>query len=118
MIGHTSLWEVVGTDLLGTISCTDLASTHFCFGIVTLLLFHIVQLRFQDGKSLCLILDLGFLGLAVNHNTGRIMGQTNRRVCRIHTLAPITGRTHHVNTDILILNHNINIVFHLRHYCY
>ena len=27
VIGHTSLWEVVSTDLLRTVSCTDLASS-------------------------------------------------------------------------------------------
>ena len=34
VVGHTALWEVVGTDLLGTVSGTDLAAAFFCFGIL------------------------------------------------------------------------------------
>ena len=38
MVCDTSLWEIISTDLFGTITCTYLAASHFCFGIVTLLL--------------------------------------------------------------------------------
>ena len=34
MVGHTALWEVVGTDLLGTVSGTDLAAAFFCLGVL------------------------------------------------------------------------------------
>ena len=34
VVGHTSLWEVIGTDLLGTISRTDLASSFLRFCIL------------------------------------------------------------------------------------
>ena len=37
MIGYTSLWEVIRTDLLGTVTCTNLALTQVCFRIMTLL---------------------------------------------------------------------------------
>ena len=37
VIRHASLWEVVGTDLLRTVSGTDLASSGLCFRIVGLL---------------------------------------------------------------------------------
>ena len=36
VIRHTSLWEVVGTDLLRTVSCSDLTLTKLCFRIVGL----------------------------------------------------------------------------------
>ena len=38
VIRHTSLWEVVGTDLLRTVSCSDLTLTKLCFRIVGFLL--------------------------------------------------------------------------------
>ena len=38
VIRHTSLWEVVGTDLLGTVSGTDLAAAHLRLRIMALLL--------------------------------------------------------------------------------
>ena len=44
VIRHTSLREVVGTDLLGTVTGTDLAATHLSLRIVTLLLLDIVEL--------------------------------------------------------------------------
>ena len=44
VIRHTSLREVVGTDLLGTVTGTDLAAAHLSLRIVTLLLLDIVEL--------------------------------------------------------------------------
>ena len=58
MIGDTALREVVGTDLLGAVSGTDLTSSHLRFRIMTLLLLQVIELCFQKGKSLCLILKL------------------------------------------------------------
>ena len=63
MIRHTSLWEVVGTDLLRTVSGTDLAAAHLCFRIVSLLLLDVIQLGFQQCECLRLVLDLGLLGM-------------------------------------------------------
>ena len=34
MISNTSLWEVIGADLLRAVSGTDLASAFFCLGIL------------------------------------------------------------------------------------
>jgi len=44
VIRHTSLREVVGTDLLGTVTGTDLAAAHLSLRIVALLLLDIVEL--------------------------------------------------------------------------
>ena len=44
VIRHTSLWEVVGTDLLGTVTGTDLAAAHLSLCIMALLLLNIVEL--------------------------------------------------------------------------
>ena len=118
MVGYSSLWEVVGSDLLGTVSGTDLASSHFCFCVMTLLLLQIIQFSFQQSKCLGLILQLGFLGLAVNYNTCGIMGQTHCRVCGINTLPTVSRCSHHVDPDILIINNNINIIIYLRHNCH
>ena len=44
VIRHTSLREVVGTDLLGTVTGTDLAAAHLSLCIMALLLLNIVEL--------------------------------------------------------------------------
>ena len=44
MVGDTTLGEVVGTDLLRTVSGTDLTAAHLCFRIVSLLLLDVIQL--------------------------------------------------------------------------
>ena len=44
------------------------------------------------------------------------MGQTNRRVCGVDTLSTVTGRTHDIDTDIFVIDHNIELLC-LRHDC-
>ncbi len=79
------------------------------------LLFNIIQLSAQQCKCLRLILKLRLFRLAIYHNTGRIMCQTHRRVCCIDTLTAVSGSTHHINTNILLINYNIYIL-RLRHH--
>ena len=45
MVGHAALWEVVGTDLLGTVSGTDLASSGLCLCVVGFLTLNVVKFR-------------------------------------------------------------------------
>ena len=37
VVGYTSLWEVVSTNLFRTVTCTNLASSRICFRIMCLL---------------------------------------------------------------------------------
>ena len=80
MVGNTALGEVVGGGSSRIFSGglgTDLAAAHLCFRIVSLLLFDIIQLGFQQSKCFRLVLDLRLLCLAVYHDSGRIVGQTH-----------------------------------------
>ena len=43
VIGYTSLWKIVGSDLLGTITCTDLASSRLCLCVMLFGQFHLIQ---------------------------------------------------------------------------
>ena len=56
VIGHTSLWEVVSTDLLRTVSCTDLASS--CLSLCRMLLLQFQVILFGTQKTKCLFLVL------------------------------------------------------------
>ena len=115
MVGHAPLGKVVGTDFLGTVSRTNLALTKLCFCIMCLLLFHIIQLRPQQRKSLCLVLQLRLLRLAVYHNSCGVVRQTDSRVGSIDTLPTIAGGTHHVDADILFIDLHIHFL-RLRHH--
>ena len=75
VVGHTTLREIVGTDLLGTVPGTDLASSGFCLCIVSLLASpYRKALHAEAANAFVLILDLGLFRLAVNNNTGRDNG--------------------------------------------
>ncbi len=43
------------------------------------------------------------------------MGQTHCGVRGVDALSAVSGRTHHIDTDVLLIDHNINILIHLRH---
>ena len=58
VIGHTSLWEVVSTDLLGTVSGSNLAASLLRLCILLLLQFEIIQLGAQQCQRFLLVLDL------------------------------------------------------------
>ncbi len=118
MVRHAPLREIVSPDLFRAVACTDLASAHLRLRIMTLLLLDIIQLCFQQRKSLCLVLQLRLLCLAIHNDPCRIMRQPHCRVCRVHALPPVSRRPHDIDSDVLVLDHNINIVIHLRHHCH
>ena len=57
MVCHTSLREIVSTDLFGTISCSDLASSGFRLRIMLFGQFHLIQTGTKHFQ--CLIFILG-----------------------------------------------------------
>ena len=57
-IRHTSLREIISTDLLGTVSGSDLAASFLRLCILLLLQFEIIQLGTQQCKRFLLVLDL------------------------------------------------------------
>ena len=44
------------------------------------------------------------------------MGQTHCGIRGIDALAAVSGSPHHVDTDILLLNHDIDVIIHLGHH--
>ena len=58
MVRHTTLGEIVGPDLLGTVSGSDLAASFLRLCILLLLQFEIIQLGTQQCKRFLLVLDL------------------------------------------------------------
>ena len=115
MLCHTSLGEVVGTDLLGTVSGTDLALSGLCLCVVLFCQLHLIQTGTQDFQGFILIFQLGFFILAGNHDTAGDMGQTDCGVGGIDTLAAVSGCTEHVKfavihiqveVDFLCFRHN------------
>ncbi len=116
MVSDSSLGKIICADFLRTIPRSNLTAAQFCFRIMSLLLLDIIQFCLQQSESLRLILKLRFLCLAVHHNAGRIMCQTYRGIRGIHALSPVSGRSHDIHPDILLINNNINVLIHLRHH--
>ena len=116
MVGHTSLREVVGSDLLRAVAGSNLASSHLRLCVVPLLLLNVIQLGAQECECLRLVLDLRLFCLTVHNDTGRIMRQTHRRVRRIDTLSTVSGCTHYIDPDIFFFNLNVDVVVDLRHH--
>ena len=58
VICHTALRKVIGTDLLGTVSRTYLASSCFRFFIMTFLQLHIIQTGAQNTQCLISVFEL------------------------------------------------------------
>lgn len=63
VVRHSSLREVVGTDLLRSVTRSDLTSSKVCLSVMSLLKLHVIQLGTKQGKSLVLILKLALLSL-------------------------------------------------------
>ena len=114
MVGHTTLREIVGTDLLGAVSGADLASSRLSLSVMRLLHFQIVQLCTQHLQRLVLILQLGLLVLTRDDNSGRNMGQTYCRVCRIDALSTVSGCTEHIEFTVVHVNLHVHVLC-LRH---
>ena len=114
MVSHAALWEIIGADLFGTVAGSDLAAAQLRLRIMGLLLLDIVQLGAQEGKGLGLVLKLGLFRLAVHHDSGGIVGQAHCGIRGIDALAAVSGGAHHVDADILFIDHHIHIL-RLRH---
>src|SRR5699024_10553745 len=110
VISNPSLREVISTDLLGTVSCSDLAPSCFRLRCLLLLKFQIVKLGTEQPECLLLILQLRLFCLAVDHDPCRIMSQTDCRVCCVDTLSSVSGCPHHIDTDILLIDHDIHFL--------
>ena len=117
MIRHTSLREVVGADLLRPVSCTDLTAAQIRLFVMAALHLQIIELCPQEGPGLGLILQLGLFRLAVNDDTGRIVGQAHRGVRRVDALSAVAGGTHDIYAHIFIRNIDLNIFIHFRDHC-
>ncbi len=116
MIRDTSLREVIGTDLLGTVSGTDLAAAFCCLCILLFLQLQIIQLGTKEAEGLLFVLQLRFLSLAVDHDAGRHMGQADCGIGGVDTLSAVTGRTHDIDTAVIHIDLDIYILS-LRHNC-
>ena len=114
MIGHTALREVVGANLLGTVSGTDLASSRLSLRILLLLAFQLIQAGAQYLQRLVFILKLGLFILAGDDDSRRNMGQTHCGVSGIDTLTAVSGCTEHVKFTVIHINLNIHFLG-LRH---
>ena len=58
VVCHAPLREIVRPDLLGAVARPNLAPAHLRLRVVALLLLDVIQLCPQQGKRLCLILQL------------------------------------------------------------
>ena len=114
MVGHPSLREVVGADLFRAVSGTDLAAAKVRLFIVAPLHLQIIEFGAQERPGFRLVLQLGFLRLAVDDNAGGIMGQPHCGIGRIDALSAIAGSTHDIDADVLIRDINLDIIFHFR----
>lgn len=110
----TRPWGKLGTDLLGTVSGTDLALSGLCLRNAVL-----PAPSHTDGNAGFSgpypYFQLGFFILAGNHDTAGDMGQTDCGVSGIDTLTAVSGCTEHVKfavihiqveVDFLCFRHN------------
>ena len=110
VIGYTTLREVVCPDSLGTVSASHLAPA-LCRDLVVLLLEHqVVQTGLQYLEGFVLILNLGFLILAGYHQSGRNVGQTNRRVRGVDALSAGAAGAKHVDAQVVLVDVDLNLI--------
>ena len=114
MIRHTSLREVVGTDFLRTVAGSYLTAAQLSFLVVALLLFQIIQLCTQHLQRLVFIFQLALFILAGNHDSGRDVGQTYRRVRRVDALTAVSGCTEYIEFTVVHIDLHVEILY-LRH---
>ena len=114
MVRDSSLREIIGAYLFRPVACPDLAAPQVRLFIVASLHLQIIEPGAQERPGLRLVLELGFLRLAVNDDPRRIVGQPDSGVCRIDALAAVSGSTHDVYADILVRNIDLDVVADLR----
>ena len=111
VLGHTSLREVVGTDLLGAVARSDLAAALRRLLTRFLLQFEFVQFRTQNAHRLISVLQLALLVLTGDHDTRREVRQAHRRVRGVDTLSAVSGRTEYVDTYVFRVNDDVVVDF-------
>ena len=77
MVGHAGLRIIVGADLCGTVTCRHHGLTLGSDTVEVLLVLHVVQTRTKFFESTIQVLQLRTLLLALDHDSGRDMGQTD-----------------------------------------
>ena len=104
MIGHPSLREIISSDLLGAIARSNLALSQFRLRVMGFLLLQIIEFCTQQGICLCPVLDLGFLRLGIDHDSGRDMRQPDSGIRCVDTLPACAGRPADIDPDILFID--------------
>ena len=64
----------------------------------------------QDPHRLLLVLELALLVLAAHHDAGRQMGDAHGRVGGVHTLPAGTGRAEHVDTQVVGVDLDVDLL--------
>ena len=84
MVGDPVLLEVVGPDLLRPTTAADLAPTGLRGLGTGPILFDLEQPASQHPERLHFVLELALLVLHGDHETGRQVGDTDRRIGGVH----------------------------------
>jgi len=114
VVCHPALGEIIGADLLGTVPGPHLALPGFRLRVMLLRQLQLLESGPKHLQCLVLILKLGLLILAGDHDPCRNMGQTHRGIRRIDTLASVTGRPEHVEFTVIHIQLHIHL-FRFRH---
>ena len=88
-------------------------SLRFVLGLgfsLAALLFGLVKARLQHAPCRRTVLVLRPIVLALHHNAGGFMGQTDRGVRFIDVLAAGAGRAVGIHTDVVFLDFDINVI--------
>ena len=101
--------KVVGPDFFGPVTGADLAAAILRDRLLLLAQLHLVEPRPQHFHRLRAILDLRFLVLLRNHEAGRNMRQTNRRIGGVHALAAGSARTERIDAEILCIDLDVHL---------
>lgn len=109
MIRHAILREVIGADLLTTVSCPDLGKTISSLCLCFLLLFEREESSPQYGYRLHFILQLGSLILTLDSESRWEMDDTDSRVRLVHVLPSCTTRSTCEDLEVLFSDLDIDI---------
>ena len=117
VVRHPSLRKIIGTDALTAVTGTHLAPAirrNCMFLCLTGLVKHTGP---QHLHRLFLILELGFLILALHHDARRQMRDADSRLRTVDVLSARTGCTVGVDAQIIRIDLDLNIL-DLRQHCY
>ena len=106
--------EYVGTDLVAPADFLHLSTNAGKLLRVFLLLEHI-QLRLQHLHGLILVLELGSLVLALHHDSGRKVGNTDGGGRLVDVLSACAAASVGIDPQILIVDLHVQILFDVRH---